>query len=131
MEKLPQKTPVNFDFDALEGRENCRLPASYREFAVRAGRKGFKNFQGEEGLTVTLLPPGKLDFATFANSDREADQPSRAVVFGSLNNGDALCFDLSKTDPEIPVYHYDHELDAFELFAANFPACVRRLVEGA
>lgn len=128
--KNARKGVVEFDFDALERRENCRLPASYREFAPRLGRKRYGNFQGEEGLTLTLLPPGDLDFTQFANSELSEGQLRRAVVFATLNNGDVLCFDLAQQDTDAPVYHYDHETDDFELFAPSFPVCIRRLVEG-
>ena len=122
-----KKAPAAFDFKALEKREGCRLPQSYQDFSAKIGRKKFADFQGEEGLDVTIWPGAKLDFDTFRNPDGDSDGPTRAVVFATLENGDSLCFDLSAKTGEPPVFHYDHETDCFEPFAKTFADCVRQL----
>ncbi len=122
-----KKAPAAFDFKALEKREGCRLPQSYQDFSAKIGRKKFADFQGEEGLDVTIWPGAKLDFDTFRNPDGDSDGPTRAVVFATLENGDSLCFDLSAKTGESPVFHYDHETDCFEPFAKTFADCVRQL----
>lgn len=122
-----KKAPVAFDFQALEKREGCRLPQSYRDFSTKIGRKKFADFQGEEGLDVTIWPGAKLDFDTFRNPGDDGDGPTRAVVFATLENGDSLCFDLSAKTAEPAVFHHDHETDCFEPFAKTFADCVRQL----
>jgi hypothetical protein len=123
-----KNAPAVFDFNALEKREGCRLPQSYQDFSAKIGRKKFADFQGEEGLDVTIWPAAKLDFDTFRNPGGECDGPTRAVVFATLENGDSLCFDLSEKGEESAVFHYDHETDSFEPFAKTFADCIRQLV---
>jgi hypothetical protein len=122
-----KKSPAAFDFKALEKREGCRLPQSYQDFSSKIGRKKFADFQGEEGLDVTIWPAAKLDFDTFRNPGGDGDGPPRAVGFATLGNGDSLCFDLSAKTAEPAVFHYDHETDCFEPFAKTFADCVRQL----
>jgi hypothetical protein len=49
-------------------------------------------------------------------------------MFAVAVNGDCLCFDLRGPKGKYSVYHFDHEMTAFEPFAENFAAAVRRMV---
>ena len=120
-----------FDFAALEKREGVKLPASYKDFAVRVGQKKYKNFNDDEGHDLVILPPAKLDFDTLKNPSVEEDSgaPKRGVIFGAANSGDSLYFDVSKKSADPEVLHHDHETDEFEPFAKNFAECIKQLAD--
>jgi hypothetical protein len=131
LQKHAKAKAKSYDFAAIEKREKVNLPTSYKEFAARIGRMKFKDFNGDEGHELVVLPPNKLDFETFRNlaESTEEDAPKLAVIFAETNSGDSLCFDLAggASDPEI--VHYDHETEVFEPFAKSFAECIRQLVD--
>ena len=121
-----------FDFEAVEKQGGISLPTDYKKFITKIGCKTFKNMDDEEGFDIRILPPEELDFQELRRERREAakttdDEPIDGVVFAVTEHGDVLCFDVTKRNGDYPVYLYEHEMDEFEPFTANFAACIKRL----
>lgn len=123
-----KKESRHVDFDALERKQGCALPESFKAFATMVGQLEFQGFNGEEGLDGTIFHASELDFEEFENQNGDEESPVRALAFAQLNNGDSLCFDLSRRTTEPEVLHHDHETGSFEPFAVSFAHCVRMLV---
>ena len=123
-----KKNPVVHDFDAVEKRQKLKLPESYRKFIAQVGTKTFKDVDGEEGFAVHILPPKKLDFEEFRKLPAEKGDEDRieGVVFATTDHGDLFCFDVGRKNRDYPVFKYDHEIDTFEPYAANFAEAIKR-----
>jgi len=125
-----RKTSANYDIAAVERARKLKLPDSYKRFIAKVGAKSFKDVDGEEGLTVRILPPQRLDFDQFRKTPlEEADEDEEridGVIFATTDYGDDFCFDVEKKDRDYPVYKYNHEIDDFEPYTSNFAEAVKR-----
>ena len=119
------------DWHAFESKAGVPLPPSYKAFASSVGELTFREVDGIEGFTVRILAPARLDARRYRKGKiRVTDEDSEAadgLLFGTTGHGDGFCFDIAVPGPEYPVYLYDHDLCAYEAYAPNFPACIKRL----
>lgn len=129
LKKQGKKKPKAFNFATIEEEHGVKLPSDYQKFATMIGCKTFRDMDGEEGFDVRILPPDELDFEEFREFS-SGDDRIDGVIFATTEHGDVLCFDVTKKDGNYPVYLYEHEMDDFEAFTANFAACIRRLARG-
>ena len=123
----------SFDLRAWEKRLRFRLPRSYSQFITRVGPAIFPNVDGQEGFTAHILGPDDLDVDHYRAGERGAHDAetdaSEAVMFARTEHGDSFCFDVSTPRREYPVLLYKHEYSAFEPYAENFAAFIRRLTD--
>lgn len=120
------------DFAALEARLGKPLPDSFKAFLSKVGPTTFPDLDEEEGADVRIY--GLEDLEDDCHGLRLGrtefeDEESAAVdglEFAGTIFGDAFCFDLAAAGPDYPVYHYQHEINLFEPYAANFEECLKR-----
>lgn len=124
------KKPVEPDFARVEKEQGIELPPSYKEFIATIGEKTYTDVDEDEGFTVHVLSPEKLDFGSYRKGTLEVtDEESKEIdglMFAITDHGDCYCFDLSAPPPDYPVYLYDHELNAFEAYSRNFKEFIQR-----
>jgi len=114
-----------------EKKHAITLPRAYAGFVTKIGRHSFEDVFGREGYAVRIVGPSALDATEYRRDAPEgpADEAEPdGLMFAVAVNGDCLCFDLRGRKGDYPVYYFDHEMTAFELFAENFAAAVRRIV---
>jgi hypothetical protein len=116
---------------AWEKKHGIRLPKEYVKFATAVGKQTFADMFGKDEYDVTIVGLGELDAEGYRRDfdDEAIEQSPDGLMFAVAINGDCLCFDLHGESGKYPVFHYDHETEAFQPFAENFAAAVRRLVE--
>jgi hypothetical protein len=130
LKKNRKEKSIKHDFAAVEKKQKLKLPQSYKDFVSTVGTKSFKDVNQEEGFSVRIVPPQKLEFKIFRKSsdasEDEAEGRIDGVMFATTDHGDAFCFDIEAKGSDYPVYHYQHELDQFEPYANNFAAAIKR-----
>ena len=121
------------DFAGVEKKHGVKLPRSYKDFMATVGPKSYRDVNGEEGFTVRIVPPSRLEFSIFRKSGaaggNDPDSKIDGVMFGTTDHGDAFCFDVGGKGSEYPVFHYQHEMDLFEPYADSFAGAVKRFAE--
>ena len=121
----------SIDWRSLEKTVKVKLPKSYKDFLGKIGPCSFKDVD-EQGFTVHVLPPTKLDFRSYRIGAIEAeDDKSNSVdgiMFAGTDHGDCYCFDVRRDRKECEVFLYLHEFNCFEPYAANFAECIKRFV---
>ncbi|HEX4795228.1 MAG TPA: SMI1/KNR4 family protein [Humisphaera sp.] len=118
-----------------EKRLGLALPASYRQFMTRLGKRKFRNIEEEPGFDVTIVPPKELDFSGDWLRDSQQppaddDTPAKTLPIGTTGFGDYFVFDVGHglIDGEYPVFIYRHESDEYEPYADSFAMCIKRFV---
>jgi hypothetical protein len=122
--------PLSFDVKTLEKRIKHKLPKSYLDFVSRVGPVTFENVDQEQGFSATVLTPDDLEIAEYrkgvlATGDEQTDSVD-GIMFARTEHGDCFCFDLKKGTKENAVVIFKHEYNAFEPYAENFAACIKR-----
>lgn len=120
----------SIDWKRIEKEGKVKLPKSYKDFMKSVGPCSFENIDEQEGFDVHILPPEELDFESFragkVTSEDDEVEPVDGVMFASTDHGDCFCFGIRKDRKEFEVFLYNHEMDAFEPYASDFAACVKR-----
>jgi hypothetical protein len=121
-----------WDIKAVERRLRVKLPKSYADFVTTIGPASFEDIDEQEGFTASILAPDQLRFDLDANEFE--DEESKEVIgltFATTGHGDCFCFDVQKGKKEFPVHLFKHEYNAFESYAENFAACIKRFTGGS
>lgn len=124
------KKPVEPDFARVEKEQRIELPPSSKEFIAIIGEKTYTDIDKDEGFTVRVLSPEKLDFVNYRKGTLEVtNEESKEIdrgMFAITDHGDCYCFDLSASSADYPAYLFDRELNAFEAFSRNFKEFIPR-----
>jgi hypothetical protein len=130
LKKSGRKNVKAQEFATVERKQKLKLPETYKQFLANIGTKTFKDVDGEEGFSVHILPPAKLDFDEFRKTPIEKkdgdEERIDVVIFATTDHGDVFCFDIGRKDRDYPVYKYNHEIDDFEPYAGSFAESIRR-----
>ncbi len=134
LKKNAKKGIKAVDFAAVEKKQKLALPQDYKDFIATVGAKSFKDVNGMEGSTTSVVPPQKLDFKNYRSGkvahlegeDAEVD----GVAFAEMDSGDVFVFDVRASGGNWPVYFYNHEENSLEAFASNFAECIQRFEKG-
>jgi SMI1 / KNR4 family (SUKH-1) len=120
-----------WDIKAVELRLKLKLPKAYLDFVSKVGPMSYKNIDGQDGFSASILAPDEL--GTEGYEDEFDDEESKAVnglTFATTGHGDCFCFDIQKGRKEFKVFHFKHEYNCFEPYAENFAACIKRFAGG-
>ena len=124
------KIELNIDVKSLEQTLKVKLPKSYIEFITKVGPVTFSDIDNEEGFDARILLPQGSDSVSYRKgilfSEDEETKLIDGVMFADTGAGDCFCFDLQKSRKEFQVFIYKHDYGAFELYAENFAACIKR-----
>lgn len=133
LKKNGRKKTVPVDFTAIEAQMGKPLPDSYKEFMTKIGRKKYENLDTTDGFDAEIIDPGEIDPTSYRAGTLEVSDDESALVdgvmFATTGHGDVFCFDLAAAGHDYPVYHFEHDLNGYSVFAPNFVACLRRFVE--
>ncbi len=124
------KTKPDIDVKVLEQTLKFKLPKSYVEFITKVGPVAFFDIDNEEGFDAGILLPQEFDATSYRKgvlfSEDEETKLTDGVMFADTGVGDCFCFDVQKSRKEFQVFIYKHDYGAFELYAENFAACIKR-----
>lgn len=126
LKRNAKKQPVAHDFAAVEKKLGVKLPETYKRFMAVAGRKKFKDLDGEAEFNAHILPPKELKVESCLDRGDDEEAEFKGLLFAVTEHGDAFYFDLTRNSPDYEVRKFEHEVGSFEPYTRNFAEAIKR-----